>query len=327
MPGKGKSIRSILVFILILCPLTATSVWSDTIHVGESIGSDTTWTAAGNDHIVVDSLRVEPGAILTIEDGCNVHFEQGVYLSVDGTLNAPGTPGGGILFTRRDVGDAWYGLQFNSGSDGTLQYCTVEHATGGSAIYANSAFPTIEHCTLRNCQYGIRATNVSPVLSVSNTIQDNIYAGLYFTGCTNPSISNQIITGHTNTYGAIRMASTGEFHIGTGNVVTGNSWGLTMDMNSYPDAASSGNIPMSGNTNDDGIQVNGGGTTTSIPWRDVEADYIVTTTPSIQSTGTLTIEDGCTVRFESGRTIYTYGILNAPGTPGGGILFTRRDVG
>jgi hypothetical protein len=257
-----------------------------------------------------------------------VKFDQGAQMLVYGTLNADGAPGDSILFTRRDETDEWNGLSFHSASIATLQYCTIEYATNysGAAIWANGAFPSIENCTIRYCDYGIYGENLtSPTLSVDNTIQENNLPGIVFEQCTNPSVSNQTVTGHGADHGAIYMYNTGEFHIGSGNNVTGNSWGLVMDPRSYPDAASSGNIPTAGNTNDDGIGVTGGTVYGAVTWRDVATDYILAGSPQIGGTASLTIDDGVTVKADHGQQLIIYGTLTAIGSPGDGILFTRRD--
>ena len=123
------------------------------------------------------------------------------------------------------------------------------------------------------------------------------------------------------------MYYTGEFEIGTGNSITGNNWGLTMNIGSYPSVSSAGNIPTTGNTNTDGIQVYGGSTTNDVFWHDVGEDFIVTFYPNINVGGSLTIDDNVTVRFENGHYISVYGSLDANGTSGrNGILFTRRNT-
>ena len=69
---------------------------------------------------------------------------------------------------------------------------------------------------------------------------------------------------------------------------------------SYPDAASSGNIPLAGNTNDDGIQVLGGTLNSSAVWREVAADFILTSSATVATSGELTIESDVNVRFDHG---------------------------
>ncbi|OYD16278.1 hypothetical protein CH333_03810, partial [candidate division WOR-3 bacterium JGI_Cruoil_03_44_89] len=144
---RGKMQIGLVPSLVVVSMLLGTALaWADTIHENETITTNTTWTAAGNDHIVTGYVQVSSGVTLTIEDGCIVKFDNGASISVYGTLNATGTSS--ILFTRRDPADEWYGLWFYSGSSGTLEYCTIEYATysTGYGIYANGAFPTIEHC-------------------------------------------------------------------------------------------------------------------------------------------------------------------------------------
>jgi hypothetical protein len=299
---------------------------------GSSDGS-VTWHQVGRDYVVTGNPIISDGGALTIDDSVTVRFDSGTYLRVDGTLDAIGT--GSILFTRYEPDDQWQGLKFYPGSGGILRHCTIEHATysTGYGIYANDAFPDIERCTLRENDYGIYAYNVtSPVLDSANTIRDNIFTGICCTQCTDPSISNQTLTGHDTPYtgsiyyGAMYMKDTGEFTIGDGNTIGGpgqeNSWPVTIDIGSWPSQVSDGHLPDSGNLNND-IQVLGDETADSAIWYDVGLDYVVTSSPKILSGGTLDVSDSLTVMFDSGEYLHVEGTLNAVGT--GSILFTRYD--
>jgi len=279
------------------------------------------------DYIVTSNPTISAGGTLDIADGVTVRFDHANSLHVHGTLNGSGSTG--ILFTRREPGDQWSGLYFYSGSGGTLRYCTIEHVTYLSTygIYAQSAFPSLERCTIRNNAHGIYAVfAVSPALDSANTIQDNSITGIHFRECTDPSISNQTIIGHNTPNGAVTMQNSGEFTIGSGNSIGGvgqeNSWPVSIDMGSWPSAASSGNIPASGNTNN-AIQVYGSSTADSATWRAVGVDYIVTGGPTISAGGALDIEDGVNVKFNYTQYMNIFGTLTAIGTPGTGILFTR----
>jgi len=295
--------------------------------IGGSTASSIAWRSLGIDYVLTASPTLSAGGTLDIADGVTVRFGNGIYLRVDGTLNAPGSAG--ILFTNYQ-GGAWNGLWFYGGSSGTLRHCTIEYAASnyGYAIYGQSAFPTLEHCTIRNNKYGIYSIfSASPVLDTVNTIQDNSILGVHFKQCSNPSISNQTITGHNTTHGAIYMESCGEFTIGAGNTIGGtgleNSWPLAINIGSYPSAASSGNIPVSGNTYND-IQVYGGSSADTLTWRKFTGlDYYVTLSATISAGGALDIEDGVNVKFSANRYIDNSGTLTAVGTPGAGILFTR----
>jgi len=297
------------------------------VYGGSTGTNSVTWPDVGADYIVTSTPTISSGGTLNINDDVTVKFDNGRYISVAGTLNATGTSG--ILFTRYDITDEWGGLRFQSGSNGTLQHCTIEYATysTGYGIYTYNAFPDIQNCTIQNNDYGIFAhTATSPTLSTANTIQNNNNEGVRFYNCTNPVVSNQTIIGHTGAYGAIYMDNIGPFTIGGSNTISGNSWPLTIDILSYPSAATtSGNIPASGNTNN-GIQVYDDSTgTASVTWRDVGVDYIVTSTPTVSSGGTLNINDDVTVKFDNGQYIIVYGTLNGTGT--GSILLTRFETG
>ena len=61
-------------------------------------------------------------------------------------------------------------------------------------------------------------------------------------------------------------------------------------------------------------------------WTAAGNDHIVTGTIAIHGDGSLTIGDGCVVRFETGTYLNVNGTLSALGTSGDGVLFTRRDA-
>ena len=322
---KEKKSLLVVLFLLSFSSLLQAVIHENVFYSDESI----TWYAADNPHIVIGYIQIHDDAGLTIEDGCIVQFENGAYIRNYGRLTANGTAGNGIIFTRREADDEWYGIIYQNEATGSLHYCTIEYATysTGYGVYCNNSNPSIQNCTIQNNDYGIYYTGVtSPTLSVINTIRNNNKEGLYFINCTNPSISNQTISGHSDPKGAIYMYNTGEFQIGPGNTITGNTWGLSMNIGSYPSSSSHGNIPMTGNTNDDGIQVYGGSTADSVTWHDVSADYIITDIPTVNAGGILTIEDNVNIKFETGKYLSIYGELTANGTAGNGITFTRRDA-
>ncbi len=317
--------------VLALALFVVTRAVADTVHENVTINGNAVWTAAGNDHIVIGSVTIGASGSLTIDPGVTVKFEDAVGMSVYGTLTAVGTAGQGILLTRRDATDQWTGLSFGGASAvGTLAYCTIERATkytSSGAIVTSGIWPTVEHCTIRNNNYGIYASGVtSPSLTVNNLIQDNANNGLYFNNCPGAQVTNQTVTGHATATGAISFVNTNGFRIGTGNVLTGNTWAVTMDFASYPDASCAGNIPLAGNTNNDGLHVNGGSTSAAEVWHPVGANYVVTSGPTIQGVGSLTIDPGVTVKFEDAVGMSVYGTLTAVGTAGQGILLTRRDA-
>ncbi len=320
------AIMAVVLLLLAVQPATA-----DTIHPGEIITGNVVWSAAGNDHVVTGGISIAAGSTLTIDPGCTVKFDAGTGLTVGGTLNASGTVGQPILMTRRDAGEGWTGLAYGAASQGTLAYCTIEYASyypGTAAVRGDGYWPAVEHCTIRNNNYGALLSGITgAAVSVNNVFQNNAVNGIYCLSSPGVQIANQTLTGHTSSSGAIRIFDCNNFRIGTGNTITGNTWAVTMDFTSYPDAASVGNIPVAGNTNNDGLNCEGGTTGAVELWHPLGVPYVLTGACSIGSTGSLTIDPGCTVKFDAGTGLTVGGTLNASGTVGQPILMTRRDAG
>ncbi|MFC1682780.1 right-handed parallel beta-helix repeat-containing protein [Candidatus Zixiibacteriota bacterium] len=174
---------------------------------------------------------------------------------------------------------------------------------------------------------GIRVKNASSCsLTAGAIVRDNTSGGIQLLSCSNVMVDNMTLTGNGGTYGAIHMEDTGEFVLGSGNMIGGvgqeNSWPLVIGAGAYPSAGSL--IPTSGNTNND-IRVYSGYSAKSGTWRKfTDLDYIVSSTPTFSSGGDLTIEDGVIVKFDDGQGINMGGNLTAVGAPGTGIGFTRN---
>jgi hypothetical protein len=187
-----RSGRGMIVAASVLL-LAVASADADTIHDNQTITTNTTWSAAGNDHIVIGAVTVQSGATLTIAADCVVRFDSAARLRVYGTLNVPGTSGHEVLFTRRDPTDQWQGLFFYGGSTGSLEYCIVEHATYGNgyAVYANECAPSLVHCTLRDNDYGVYGDAAGPSF-LNNEITDNLAYGIYLTGASLPTFGSSL---------------------------------------------------------------------------------------------------------------------------------------
>ena len=159
---------------------------------GGATAASITWPDVAVDYIITSPPTISAGGILDIDDGVIVKLDHGQYLSVYGTLNAPGSTG--ILFTRYEAGDEWRGLHFYSGSSGTLQHSTIEYAqyyAGGYGIHGEEATLAIENSTLENNNYGVWASG-GTLSFINNQIVNNTSYGIYFSGAVSSSFGSNL---------------------------------------------------------------------------------------------------------------------------------------
>jgi parallel beta-helix repeat protein len=331
---KTRTETLVVVTLMSLLTSTPTVRGQSYVSVSSDIASNTTWTW-GNTYYVSTGISVNAGVTLTIEDSVFVKFAPGAALWIYGNLQA--STGTAVrYFTSRDnntVGETisgsdgapnpndWQGLNFYGRAGGDLSFCSIEYATNG--VWAFSTFPNIRNCVMQNNGTGLYVSGGTPILATANTIQNNTSAGIHLVNCTSVSIANQILTGNTGINGAIRIENSGEFTLGSGNTITGNSWPLTIDPGSFPSPGSI--IPTNGNTNN-AIGVQGSSGAESGSWPKLAVDYIVMNYADIGIGGSLTISPGVVIWFESGSGVglSVYGTLNAIGEATNPIRFTRR---
>ncbi|MBN2452506.1 MAG: right-handed parallel beta-helix repeat-containing protein, partial [Lentisphaeria bacterium] len=97
--------------------------------VSGPIGVDTEWIPEGNPYRLTTNTSVTAGVTLTIRPGVEVQFAHYNSLTVDGTLNAVGTPESPITFAGTTAEAGWWQaiLVQNAGS-ADLQWCQLSHA-------------------------------------------------------------------------------------------------------------------------------------------------------------------------------------------------------
>jgi uncharacterized repeat protein (TIGR01451 family) len=119
-------------------PATAAPLWA---NVNSDITVDTTWYYTDSPYIILtNTVSVLNGAVLTIEPGVEVQFQDGAQLQFpNGQLNAIGTLTRPITFTAQitPARGSWEGIIFGTNAQtSTIQYATIEYAR--SAIQINT---------------------------------------------------------------------------------------------------------------------------------------------------------------------------------------------
>jgi hypothetical protein len=128
--------------------LKASSNGHNTITYDTSLLNAVVWGKAGIDYLVQNEVVIGNNAILSIDPGVKVQFDQGAILTVDGALVADGTITQPITLTASHPQAGWWnGISFGEQSSGVLDlsYCDIGYANINLTIYNDSA-------SIRNCR-------------------------------------------------------------------------------------------------------------------------------------------------------------------------------
>jgi len=137
-----------------------------------SLAADERWTGSIT---CTDDVTVPAGITLTIDPGTSITFPDNDKLIIYGTLHAVGTASSDIEFDCSDAGETWYGITFESGSSGELQYCTIRNASYGA--YVKECAPSITHCTFVDNN---KAFRVYMGMDMNSPFADNTILGGYY---------------------------------------------------------------------------------------------------------------------------------------------------
>jgi hypothetical protein len=168
-------------------------------------------------------------------------------------------------------------------------------------------------------KYGVRFQNcdrpkVLADISTSGT-------AVYYQNCTNLlPLEGISLTDNTGAAGAVFVQGSGPLTLGSGTTIVGNSSPLSIDAASY--ATEESQLPATGNYTD-AIQVIGGTSQEDATWFDLGLPYVVTASPTVGASGSLTVESGVAARLSGGVGLYIYGDVQANGTSENTITFTR----
>jgi len=196
-------------------------------------------TVAGYANITYDlmngQLHMLSPSVLTIDPGVVIKNQNGGGgLSIDGGLIANGTVGSPIVLTSER--DDQYGNPPDTNGDGSttspttaswgyirfgptsndavdvLNYCRILYASAGpfdgwnTAVWINSAAPTVTHCTISKATYGIRIDgNSTPTIDFNDL--NNLGAAPFVMSVSSDPVIGTNNTFSSNVYNAIALIS------------------------------------------------------------------------------------------------------------------------
>lgn len=195
--GQGDKVSDRIDFI----PWSTTSGTLPMTSVGGSLSGIRTWSA-DTVYVVTSSVTIPSGSTLTLEPGTIVKFGPGQSMTINGVLNAVGSPDAYVVFTSlkddTNGGDTngdgeatipapgdWQSLFISSpgGSVGsTIRFAVVRFGT--QAVYLNGKLSDnrLSHVFVtNNNSYGVLHGNNRPLSVHRSVIGSNGSYGLYFT--------------------------------------------------------------------------------------------------------------------------------------------------
>lgn len=141
-------------------------------------------------YVICDSLRVAPGATLTLAAGAQLFFNDGAGLLVDGTLQAAGTPDARVVLqhVRQDGNYAyalgqWQGVFFGPESkNNRLDFAVIRNASVGATIVSpdNDTVPDLALTnTIIENMSGFGVLTAEADVDISNTLISNCASGSF----------------------------------------------------------------------------------------------------------------------------------------------------
>jgi hypothetical protein len=147
--GALASLWSCALVLFALGTTMAQSIAPPTINT-------TTWTPAGNPYILTDNSTVPAGQTLTIQPGVIVWIGENLSLTVNGSIQAIGTPTQRITFQSPVPSQYWSNIVVNLGPvTNRFKYCDFNSAYRALSLRVSSInatrFAEIWNCTFSNC--------------------------------------------------------------------------------------------------------------------------------------------------------------------------------
>lgn len=139
-----------------------------------------TWSPSGNPYIVTDSITVPGGQTLTIQPGVKVLIGQDLSVTVNGFIQAVGTPSQRITFQAPINSQYWSNIILGFYQTGTNRFKYCDFGNANTALYLYLAYPStintteIMNCTFSNCTsqaiYGECWSDVTQIPVIKNCV-------------------------------------------------------------------------------------------------------------------------------------------------------------
>ncbi len=154
-------------------------VFSTPLTYSGTFAQNETWPGLGNSDTVkiTGDVTVPQVFALTIQAGAIIEFPINVNLTINGSIQAIGTDGSRITFTRSGSSGQWDGIFIHdaSGAGSDFDYVDVEHSDYGIYLNSTTAGVNIEHANLHDNSIGFTSEYSSPFTIRYSDITDNNY--------------------------------------------------------------------------------------------------------------------------------------------------------
>ncbi|HLO60465.1 MAG TPA: T9SS type A sorting domain-containing protein [Bacteroidales bacterium] len=134
-------------------------------NISGNISINTVWTTKGSPYIIIDTVIVTGGVILTLKPGIIVRFRNGAELRINySSIVAIGTPLNPITFTSDSPiphAGIWSTISINGGDDtlSTFNYCNFEYAA--AAIRNNGGVLSL--LKVKNCNFNSNVIGINDI--------------------------------------------------------------------------------------------------------------------------------------------------------------------
>ncbi len=237
--------KRLSLFILILF-LHNNQVQAQT-YVTNNITADTIWGVGGSPYIVLNTIAVTQGVILTIEPGVTIKFETGVDVNILGTITARGDSNSFIIFTSNlpnPIPGVWGGVIIHPSSVSTSFIEYAQFDFGLSAVAIRNSAPTIQNCEMSQTLFSAVQIDGGAPLVLNNDIHSTKGASV-FVGSGSAIIADNIL--HDNEQDGIHVGIPGSPIIHN-NIIYGNT--------RYGINASTGSIILNNTIDSNGTAIN-----------------------------------------------------------------------